>query len=76
MSQSSVKKPKDESVLVKANATLYGNLNKISYKIPNNGQSTMNPADNSLIEIEVAPEKEGLIYLHVMIGNGSDAVEV
>ena len=36
----------------------------------------LNPADNSLIEIEVAPEKEGLTYIHVLIGEGSDAVEV
>ena len=43
-------------------------MNVVSFRIPSTGVPHVNPADNSLIEMEVLPEKVGMYYLHIVIG--------
>ena len=41
-------------------------MNHVSFRIPSTPH--VNPTDNSLIEMEVFPEKVGMFYLHIVIG--------
>ena len=43
-------------------------MNHVSFRVPPIGVPHVNPADNSLIEMEVLPEKVGMFYLHIVIG--------
>jgi hypothetical protein len=38
--------------------------------------AVLNPGDNSLLEIKVAPEQEGIYYLHVYLVTGDLATEI
>ena len=51
-------------------------LNLVPYRIPAEGVPHVNPTDNSQIELEVVPEKVGTFHLHIVIGQGTGAVEI
>ena len=50
--------------------------NLVSFRVLDEAVPHVNPSDNSLIEMEVNPEKVGMFYLHIIIGKGKGAVEI
>ena len=51
-------------------------LNSVSFRIPPESTPHVNETDNSLIDLEVFPEKIGSFQLHILIGIGKGSVEI
>ena len=51
-------------------------MNLVPFRVLPEGVPHVNPTDNSLIEMEVLPEKVGMYYLHIVMGLGKGAVEI